>query len=208
MKLKVCGMKNLHNILDLEEKVRPDWMGLIFYPPSLRYAGEKADPELNSVSLKKVGVFVNEAWASIHQKVIEFGLSGIQLHGEENVAEVRAIKEKSGLELFKVFKVKGEISWSDLVPYLPWVDYFLFDTYTKDHGGSGQTFDWTILRAYPFEKPFLLSGGIDSHQIAELLALKKDLPQLAGLDINSKFEIKPGLKDISKLTDFKKKLKV
>lgn len=207
MKLKVCGMKYLQNIRDLEGKVRPDWMGLIFYPPSPRYAGEKADPDLANITLKKVGVFVNEPWESIQQKVEEFGLSSLQLHGEESVDEVKEIKEKSGLELIKVFKVKDKMPWFELEPYFPWVDYFLFDTYTKHHGGSGRTFDWGILRAYPFEKPFLLSGGIDSDQIAEIVALKKELPQLAGLDINSKFEIEPGLKDISKVSKFKEQFK-
>lgn len=207
MKLKVCGMKYLQNVRDLEEKVRPDWMGLIFYPPSPRFAGEKADPDLAHVSLKKVGVFVNEPWESIQQKIEEFGLSGLQLHGEESVAEVKEIKEKSGLEIFKVFKVKDKMPWSDLEPYLPWVDYFLFDTYTRHHGGSGKTFDWEILKGYPFEKPFLLSGGIDRDHIEEIVALKKDLPQLAGLDINSKFEKEPGLKDIFKVSEFKEELK-
>jgi phosphoribosylanthranilate isomerase len=207
MKLKVCGMKYLRNIRDLEEQVGPDWMGLIFYPPSPRFAGENADLEMSKVSMKKVGVFVNEPSASILQKVEAFGLSGVQLHGDETVGQVQEIKEKSGLEVFKVFKVKDEMLWSELESYLPWVDYFLFDTYTKDHGGSGKTFDWGVLRDYPFEKPFLLSGGVDMDQVHAISELKKNLHQFAGLDINSKFEIEPGLKDIAKVKGFKEELK-
>lgn len=207
MKLKVCGMRYLTNVKDLESQVRPDWMGLIFYAPSPRFAGEKGDSEISKISLKKVGVFVNEPTDSIIRKIEDFGLSGVQLHGEETVGQVQEIKEKSGLEVFKVFKVKDEMLWSDLESYLPWVDYFLFDTYTKDHGGSGKTFDWGVLRDYPFEKPFLLSGGVDIDQVQAISELKKKLPQFAGLDINSKFEIEPGLKDIAKVREFKEELK-
>lgn len=207
MKLKVCGMSNIGNIRELEDQVQPDWMGLIFYPPSPRYVGDQPFPGITDISLRKVGVFVNESRESIQQKVNDFGLSGIQLHGDENVAEVKAIKESSGLEIFKVFKVIDRMKWTELEAYLPWVDYFLFDTYTQNQGGSGQTFDWEILKDYPYEKPIILSGGIDADQVNEILELKKLIPQLAGVDINSRFEVEPGIKNISKVKKFKAQLK-
>jgi phosphoribosylanthranilate isomerase len=206
MKLKVCGMKYLQNIQELERQVKPDWMGLIFYPPSQRYVGEELNPELSEVSLKKVGVFVNEPLQSIIENAGYYKLSGIQLHGDESVEFAKNIKNSLGLEMFKVFKVKDVIDWSAMEPFLPWVDYFLFDTFTKSHGGSGQRFDWEVLKAYPFDKPFLLSGGVGLEQAEDIKVLKRQVSLLGGLDINSKFELKPGLKDISKIMEFKSQL--
>lgn len=206
MKLKVCGMKDSRNIQELAKAVNPDWMGMIFYPPSPRYVGDESEAILTDPFLKKVGVFVNEPLASIQEKAIRFGLSVLQLHGEESVEEVRLIKEKTGLEIFKVFKVGDQLDWSELKPYLPWVDYFLFDTFTKQHGGSGKTFNWDLLKTYPFDKPFILSGGIESEHMNAIVSLKKEVPQLEGLDINSRFEVSPGLKDIERIKAFKEQL--
>lgn len=206
MKLKVCGMKYFRNIEELKEQVDPDWMGLIFYPSSPRFVGKEVNPEIAKVSLNKVGVFVNEPLASIQEKVKYFGLSGIQLHGDEPVELTRKIKNATGLELFKVMKVKNKINWSAMEPFLPWIDYFLFDTFTKNHGGSGQRFDWEVLRGYPFDKPFLLSGGVSSELVGVVNDLKKELPQMMGVDVNSKFELEPGLKDIPAIRKFKEEL--
>ncbi len=206
MKLKVCGMKYLPNIQELEDQVRPDWMGLIFYSPSPRFVGKKVNPEIAKVSLNKVGVFVNEPLTSILEKTKHFGLSGIQLHGDESVDLAKKIKSITGLEVFKVFKVKNKINWSVMEPFLPWVDYFLFDTFTENHGGSGQRFDWEVLNDYPFDKSFLLSGGIGMELVGQVNDLKKQLPQMLGVDINSKFELEPGLKNIPEIRKFKKQL--
>ncbi|WP_040400256.1 phosphoribosylanthranilate isomerase [Cecembia lonarensis] len=208
MKLKVCGMVHPQNIQELVNEVNPDWMGMIFYPPSPRYVGTSGEIASAARSLDKVGVFVNEPLSSVLEKVALFGLKVLQLHGNESVEEVRLLKEKSGLEIFKVFKIGNKIDWELLRPYLPWVDYFLFDTYTEYHGGSGKTFDWSLLKNYPYEKPFILSGGIGIEEVQAILDLKKQMPQLAGLDINSRFEIAPGLKDIPKIKAFKKQLMV
>jgi len=206
MKLKVCGMKDSRNIQELTKAVNLDWMGMIFYPPSPRFVGDEPEAILTDPGLKKVGVFVNEPLASIQEKAVRFGLSVLQLHGDESVEEVRLIKEKTGLEIFKVFKVGDQLDWSELKPYLPCVDYFLFDTFTKQYGGSGKTFNWDLLKTYPFDKPFILSGGIESEYMNDIVSLKKEVPQLEGLDINSRFEVSPGLKDIERIKAFKEQL--
>jgi phosphoribosylanthranilate isomerase len=87
------------------------------------------------------------------------------------------------------------------------VDYFLFDTSTESYGGSGKVFDWEILLDYPFDKPFLLSGGLSADHLPSIRKLKSKLPQLAGLDINSRFEIEPGVKDLALVKEFHRNLK-
>lgn len=205
MKLKVCGMRNPQNIMNLEQQVQPDWMGLIFYPGSSRFV-QNDEAFYKHIGLKKVGVFVDASFEMIQEKANSFGLGVIQLHGNETVDFVKRIKEELNLEVFKVIKVKGAVDWKEIEGFLPLVDYFLFDTYTKDHGGSGRTFNWEVLKTYPFDKPFLLSGGLDDGQVSEIWKLKEELPQLAGIDINSKFETSMALKDISKIVAFKKKI--
>ncbi|WP_076499268.1 phosphoribosylanthranilate isomerase [Belliella pelovolcani] len=204
MKLKVCGMRSLENAQELIEKVQPDWMGMIFYSKSVRYVPEEAKVALAELPVNKVGVFVNASLEEIKQCIKDFGLTTIQLHGDESVAFTKELKAQTGLEIFKVFAIKESIDWGVLEPYLPVVDYFLFDTFTKAYGGSGQVFDWHLLENYPFDKPFLLSGGLSIEQVAEIKKLQNRLPQLAGLDINSKFEIEPALKDVEKIREFKK----
>lgn len=207
MKLKVCGMRVPENCQQLLEKVQPDWMGIILYPPSPRYAGQSEAMQLRLLEIKKVGVFVNEDLMKIQQAIGEYGLSTIQLHGKESAEETRKIKSETGLELFKVFSVTEQIDWKGMEAYLPFADYFLFDTFTKAHGGSGKTFNWELLKDYPFDKPFLLSGGIGLSHTAKIKELSATLPQMAGVDINSGFEISPGLKDVSLIRKFRDNIK-
>jgi phosphoribosylanthranilate isomerase len=203
MKVKVCGMGDAQNILALQERIQPDWMGIICYPPSPRYVPTTAAAAIKATDLPKVGVFVNASLAEIQEKIEAFGLSVLQLHGEETVAEVAQIKQVTGLTVFKVLSVKEEMDWRELEGYLPYVDYFLFDTFTTQYGGSGKQFNWEVLIDYPFEKPFLLSGGIGLDNIHAVKLLVQRLPQLAGIDVNSKFEIRPGFKDIDMLASMK-----
>jgi phosphoribosylanthranilate isomerase len=206
MKLKVCGMRDPENIRELLDQIQPDWMGLIFYPPSPRFVDNMHADFIKELKVRKVGVFVNAEISDIEEKIQTFGLTSLQLHGGETVDEVSKIKEKTGLEIFKVFAVDDNIQWDPMEAFLPYVDYFLFDTFTKSYGGSGKTFNWQLLQDYPFDKPFLLSGGIDIDQIDSILNLKSTVPRMAGVDINSKFEIKPGLKDVSLISEFKNKI--
>jgi phosphoribosylanthranilate isomerase len=206
MEIKVCGMRELGNIQGLISEVKPDWIGLIFYPKSPRYVtGDKAI-DFNKVEVKKVGVFVNETEIEILRKVNLFGLSAIQLHGSESAEFAERLSQNTEAEIWKVVSVKEEIDWKNLRAYLPFVDKFLFDTATAAHGGSGEKFDWSILETYPFDKSFLLSGGLDEESAGEILNLKRQIPQLSGVDLNSKFEDAPGLKNIEKLKKFKQKL--
>ncbi|WP_113924494.1 phosphoribosylanthranilate isomerase [Cognataquiflexum aquatile] len=206
MKLKVCGMRESANVKNLLGQVQPDWMGLIFYPASPRFVDDIQADWIRDTEIRKVGVFVDASLSDIADKVQKFGLSTVQLHGDESAEEVNKIKEKTGLEVFKVFSIDQKINWNKLEEYLPHVDYFLFDTFTNAYGGSGKTFNWEILLDYPFDKPFLLSGGLTIGHVEAIKDLKSKVPQLEGLDINSKFEIEPGLKDIDLVSEFKKSL--
>lgn len=207
MEIKVCGMREPENIRSLISEIGPDWMGLIFYPKSPRYVPDEKAGQLKEISIKKVGVFVNESEVEILRKIDQFGLSAVQLHGKESVDFVQNLSEKTNTELWKVISVETEIDWKSLEGYLPFVSKFLFDTATAVHGGSGKRFEWDILKTYPFHKGFLLSGGLDEQSAEEVLALRQQVPQLQGVDLNSKFEDAPGVKNIDKLNRFKKKLK-
>ena len=206
MEIKVCGMREPDNIRSLISEVKPDWMGLIFYPKSPRYVPDEQAAELKGQPVKKVGVFVNASEAEILRKVDQFGLSAIQLHGSESPDFVKSLAEKTEAELWKVVSVGTEIDWKSLEGYLPFVSKFLFDTVTAAHGGSGKRFDWKVLETYPFDKGFLLSGGLDGQSAEEVLALQQQIPQLQGVDLNSKFEDAPGVKNIEKLKNFKSRL--
>lgn len=196
-------MRESSNVKSLVETIQPDWMGLIFYQASPRYVDDIQADWIRETEIRKVGVFVDAPASDIYDKIQKFGLDTLQLHGKESVDEVKRLKEKTRLEIFKVFSIDQNINWIKLEAYLPHVDYFLFDTFTNAYGGSGKTFNWEILLYYPFDKPFLLSGGLDVGHVEAIKDLKSKIPQLAGVDINSKFEIEPGLKDIDLVRKFK-----
>ena len=228
MKLKVCGMKYVENILQVAE-LQPDYLGFIFYEKSKRNF-EGIIPELSN-SIKKTGVFVNEYKEIVISLVEEYRLDAIQLHGDESadyiiklkkqLAENRAlfieenkqIKKKKNqhyiskneIEIIKVFGIKNEFNFDVLKPYLEVVDFFLFDTKGKERGGNGTKFDWSVLEKYPFEKPFFLSGGIGLEDVDNVLSFlrRQESKHCIGLDVNSKFEIEPGLKNIEELKSFK-----
>ncbi|MEL7530214.1 MAG: phosphoribosylanthranilate isomerase [Bacteroidota bacterium] len=197
MKLKVCGMRNSDNIKALVA-LQPDYMGLIFFEKSPRHAEQIADAEMIR-SLQgpiKTGVFVNAEESYVRHCVERFGLDALQLHGQESPDYCKRFA-KQGLTIIKVFSVGNGFDFSRLAPYEGIVDYFLFDTKGKQPGGNGVVFNWDILQAYPSKTPFFLSGGISLEEKDRLAEL--DLPQLYAIDVNSKFEIEPGLKDIVKL---------
>jgi phosphoribosylanthranilate isomerase len=206
MEIKVCGMRERDNCNQLVQEVNPDWMGLIFYPKSSRLVPAESAAWLIDLPLKKVGVFVGEVQSEIRRKIALFGLSALQLHGGESVEEVKQLKEDTELEIWKVFGVGEILDWKMMEEFVPHVDRFLFDTATASKGGSGKTFDWGLLKGYPFEKGFFLSGGLRLEHAAEILELSKDIPQLLGVDVNSGFEVAPGLKHIPDLKEFKQKL--
>ena len=196
MKLKICGMKYPDNILEVGSLL-PDYMGFIFWEKSARYF-DGTMPELPT-SIKKTGVFVNESIPVILEKTEKYNLQAIQLHGQESAAFCSELKTKldPSVEIIKVFSADENFDFSVLKPFEAVCDFFLFDTKGKLPGGNGTTFDWRILRNYPSTKPFFLSGGIGIGELdAVTEILKTNLPIYA-IDINSKFEIEPGLKNIN-----------
>jgi len=198
-------MRESKNILDLAELL-PDYMGFIFYGPSKRYAGETLDANvLKSLpsSIIKTGVFVNETAEEIVKITQYYDLKAVQLHGEESPALCAALKA-SGLQVIKVVHVGSSVGWKALDSYEEVCDYFLFDTADAAWGGTGRMFDWNILKDYPSDKPFFLSGGIGIEQLP-IPEFVMDKP-LWAIDVNSRFEIKPGLKDIERIKEFQKKL--
>ncbi|NHE58950.1 phosphoribosylanthranilate isomerase [Cyclobacterium plantarum] len=204
MIIKVCGMADIANMEGLVELGLVDWMGMIFYPPSKRYVPDFGQPPeaYRRWTIPKVGVFVNASAETIHSAVKAYGLEKVQLHGDETPQEVEEIRNQTNVELIKVFRIGADWSWKGLEAYLAHVDYFLFDTDGPSFGGTGHRFNWEILKQYPFNKPFLLSGGISIDQVDEIMECYHNLPAMAGIDINSKFEIRPGLKDLDLIREF------
>jgi phosphoribosylanthranilate isomerase len=205
MKIKICGMKYPDNILEVGSLL-PDYMGFIFWEKSARYFDGQL-PNLPQ-SIKKTGVFVNASQEEIGSKVTQYDLQAVQLHGHESVAFCKELKEHFGnaIEIIKVFSVDSAFDFDQLKPFETFCDYFLFDTKGKLPGGNGTTFDWKVLENYGSKKPFFLSGGIGLDEI-DLVneILKTDLPIFA-IDLNSKFEIEPGLKNTKLLSSFKQKI--
>ena len=202
MKLKVCGM---HHNVQAVAGIKPDYLGFIFYETSARnftHQHINVDP-----SIKRVGVFVDETANTILEKIKQFDLQLIQLHGSESPELCRELKDV-GVEVIKVFSIKDAFDFSRLVPYEAFVDYFLFDTKGKLPGGNGFAFDWTVLNGYPSKVPYFLSGGIGLDQADELAEfLNSESAELChAIDVNSQFEIEPGLKEIERLQLFKSKL--
>lgn len=202
MKVKVCGMKYPENMQALAA-IPVDMMGMIFYEKSLRYAGNPDAEEINALppSILKVGVFVDASIAYIADKTERYQLRMVQLHGHESPVFCKELK-KQGILIIKAFPVEEPDDLKKCLFYDNCCDYYLFDTRTPQYGGSGKKFDWKILSAYQGEKPFFLSGGIapeDAKAIGQL-----NYPPLFAVDLNSRFEQSPGLKDIDKIKLFLK----
>lgn len=204
LKIKVCGMRHARNIASVAE-LQPDYLGFIFYQKSPRYISEVSAELIKYVppTIKTTGVFVNEDLQIVKQYVIKYNLKAVQLHGKESVDYCQELKD-AGLEVIKAFGVYEKFDCSILEDYLNVVDYFLFDTQTPAHGGSGKVFDWKLLGTYPFDKPYFLSGGIDLRHVATIKNI--DDSRLYAIDVNSKFELEPGLKDEDKLKEFFKEM--
>jgi phosphoribosylanthranilate isomerase len=204
LKLKVCGLKEPSNILEVSN-VQPDYMGFIFFKGSKRYVAELSPLDLANVpvSVKKTGVFVNEELEEVLRIAKDFNLNAIQLHGFETALYCKELKA-SGLEVIKAFGIGPYFDFSNLEDYAPVVDYFLFDTQTPDHGGSGKTFDWSLLKDYQLDVPYFLSGGLDLDSIDAIKSINDS--RLYAVDVNSKFEQSAGVKDLNKLINFKQLL--
>lgn len=205
MQVKVCGLKYFENVKDLIQ-LGPDYLGFIFHRPSPRFVnGNLSFDEVRQIpsTIKKVGVFVNENSYSILDKIAHYDLDFIQLHGNESPAQCEELKKY--VKIIKAFGMNENFDFKKLKLYEDHVDLFLFDSFSEQSGGSGKTFDWKLLDKYELNIPFLLSGGISLEHGEEIKKLKHQ--QLIGIDINSKFEIAPGLKDTTKIKELINKIK-
>ncbi|WP_026707510.1 phosphoribosylanthranilate isomerase [Flavobacterium frigidarium] len=196
MGIKICGMKYPDNIVELGALL-PDYMGFIFWEKSSRYFDGQI-PELPK-SIKKTGVFVNETVEKIVQKALQYDLQAVQLHGKESVAFCTELRKSllKNIEIIKVFSILDTFDFAVLEPFESVCDYFLFDTKGKLPGGNGTTFDWKVLQQYPSSKPFFLSGGIGLEELEAVNEILKTNLPVHAIDVNSKFEIEPGLKNIT-----------
>lgn len=204
-------MKYPENIEELS-RLLPDYMGFIFYPKSKRYF-DGVIPQLPRTT-KKTGVFVDEDPDQIVSISVKYKLDALQLHGDESVEYIKELKEKLSvasldeLEVIKAFAVGETFDFEYLSLYQNWVDYFLFDTKGKDKGGNGISFDWNILKGYKLTTPYFLSGGIGVESIDQMkdFLSRPEANHCQVLDLNSKFEEAPGLKNIRLIEAFKKEL--
>jgi len=205
MKIKVCGMKHSGNILELAA-LKPDYMGFIFYDKSKRYVSALPSEILSlPKEIHKTGVFVNEDIHTIVSTAEKYRLDTIQLHGNE-IPEICDQLKRKGYSIIKAINIGNIIDLEKVEDYLNFCGYFLFDTKTTDkYGGSGKKFNWEILSHYKEKIPFFLSGGIHISDITEILSFKH--PAFYGIDINSCFEMEPGLKNIPLIKEFIFKLR-
>ncbi|MCL9808876.1 phosphoribosylanthranilate isomerase [Flavobacterium luminosum] len=199
MKLKICGMKYPENIQEVAA-ILPDYMGFIFYKKSPRFFNGEIPTIPNSI--QKVGVFVNATLEEIITKTLQYELDLVQLHGNETPQFCTDLKteldhqKKETVKIIKAFPVNDFFDFNNCKPYETTCDFFLFDTKGENPGGNGTSFDWQVLKDYSLTKPFFLSGGIGLDKTESLKQLK--LPIYA-IDVNSKFETKPGNKNIQLL---------
>ena len=192
-------MREAENIREVEA-LGIDLMGFIFWPKSSRYVSER--PTYLPTQCKRVGVFVDACIEEIMQKVQDYALDAIQLHGHESPDYIRQLSSVYGdsIATIKAFNIATAADLEATKPYEGIVDYFLFDTKGKSVGGNGEKFDWSVLEAYHGDTPFLLSGGIGPNDAGRVKAFHHS--KCIGIDLNSKFEDEPALKNIQELKTF------
>lgn len=205
-KVKICGMKFPENISEIAA-LQPDYLGFIFYDKSPRYF-ENSIPNLDK-SIKKVGVFVNASFKEIEEKVKHYQLNLVQLHGTES-PEFCALVETKLVKVIKAFSMNDQFIFQVLENYQNSCTYFLFDTKGKHYGGNGIAFNWAILEHYELDKPYFLSGGIGIQNANEVMEFLKEpyAKNCVVIDLNSRFEIEPGLKNPATLKEFIQNIKL
>ena len=197
--IKVCGMREAENIREVEA-LGIDMMGFIFWPKSSRYVSQR--PDYLPTKCKRVGVFVDEAPEQVKRLAIDYGLDYIQLHGHETPEVISYLRTPAlpHPRILKAFNISTAEDLLQTQSYEGLVDYFLFDAKGKSVGGNGEKFNWDVLDAYHGNTPFLLSGGIGPDDAERVNAFHH--PKCIGIDLNSRFELAPGLKDVAKLKEF------
>lgn len=224
MIVKVCGMREAENIRDVVD-AGADLIGMIFYPKSSRYVRMMPSnagiiPDKPSVGLcpnpfssqngtkrvLTVGVFVDDMFQNIVTRVYNYNLDCVQLHGNESRVMIENLRRtivpdvRRELKVIKTISIASRDDFKKCAEYEGVVDLFLFDTACKEHGGSGKQFDWSILSAYCGDTPFLLSGGISINDVDAIKQIKH--PRMIGVDINSRFETAPAMKDAGLVREF------
>lgn len=221
MIIKVCGMRDAANIKEVSQ-LDIDWMGFIFFPKSSRYVRQinsnagfipdypslhnKDGDEPSPKKIKRVGVFVDDMPQNIVTRVVNFRLDIVQLHGSENAIMIDNLRRTlepdihKGIKIMKALSVASAADVEKYKDYEGHVDYFLFDTKTPLKGGSGNKFDWSVLDAYDGKTPFLLSGGTGPDDVERIREFNH--PKCIGIDVNSRFETVPGVKDAALLKSF------
>ncbi|RVU91622.1 phosphoribosylanthranilate isomerase [Flavobacterium columnare] len=212
MKIKICGMKDSENIQEIAS-LNPDYLGFIFYEKSERNIQIKTLPIIPE-TIQKVGVFVNTPLEAIINKIHQYNLNVLQLHGNESIEFCKTLKKdlqkiSRKITIIKVFSIGETFDFNLLLPYEKICDYFLFDTKGKQHGGNGIVFNWQLLENYPSEKHFFLSGGIGIDEIDLVQEfLKTNIGKKCyAIDVNSKFENNTGLKDVTRCKQLINKLR-
>jgi len=201
-------MREADNIRAVEA-LGVDMIGFIFWPHSSRYVSQP--PSYLPKQAKRVGVFVNEDPERIRQVADQYQLHFVQLHGDETPDQCQTLRSllKEGTRLIKMIQIESAQGLDRTQQYEGKVDYFLFETKCQGYGGSGKQFDWDILQAYKGNTPFLLSGGIGPDDAERLKTLSSQLSAVncIGIDLNSRFETKPAVKDIQLLRQFIEQLR-
>lgn len=206
LKIKVCGMRRADNIRAVAA-LPIDMMGFIFCKSSRRYVGNQAGAkDVSTGGIKRVGVFVDATVQEIISRMVEFRLDAVQLHGAESPTFVRNLRAtictdlRPGLRIIKAISISSGADIEQCGQYEGVADMFVFDTKCTTYGGSGRQFDWSLLDDYHGTVPFLLSGGIGPGDTGLLRTVRH--PRLAGIDLNSRFETAPGVKDVDMLRRF------
>lgn len=222
MIVKVCGLRDGQNISDVIA-AGANWIGMIFYPKSPRYVSmvpmcagiipDRAQPDTvtTDAGVKRVGVFVDDMAQNIVTRVVNYHLDIVQMHGHETPTLIRNLRRtldpdiRRGIKFIKAISVASADDFDKCEQYEGVVDYFLFDTKCSTMGGSGRQFDWTVLNAYKGQTPFLLSGGIGPDDAEAVKAINH--PMMIGVDLNSRFETEPAIKDATLVNNFIRELK-
>jgi len=205
IKVKICGLRdpgNIQQIIDLG----PNFIGAVFYPNSKRFAGDTLLPiqmQNLDTAIKKVAVFVDSDLKLLADTVKSYFFNAVQLHGNESVEYCENVKKiLPGIDVIKAFQISGSFDPKMIESYAGTVDYVLFDSASDQFGGSGQTFDWTILNDYAKGAPFFLSGGIGCDNIVAAREFIEEHPLGFGVDASSKLEKEPGVKAITLVQKF------
>ena len=205
LRIKVCGMKFKENITSLIS-TNVDFMGIIFYSSSKRYINPNEGSHfIKSVKIKKVGVFVNESVENIIELSRIYDLDYIQLHGYGDISLCSKL-QNNYLNVIRAFLINSIDDFQDIYQFKSCSDFFLFDYKSGTYGGSGKSFDWSYLKDLSINHPYFLSGGISFSDIKKINFLRDNNKHLFGVDINSCFEERTGLKNIKLVSQFIKEI--